>query len=65
MFVEKDSKCPEFCELHAVQVWLLFLFKHNSKNYPCAFVQWFLPVGDEPCETTGMWVVKPDYNDHG
>ena len=65
MLVEKDSKRPGFRGLHAVQVCLLFSFKHNSKDYPCALVQWFSPVGDEPCETTGMWVVEPDRDDHG
>lgn len=28
--------------------------------YPCALVEWFVPVGDAPDPVTGMWVVKPD-----
>jgi hypothetical protein len=28
-------------------------------------VQWFTPVGDEPCEVTGMWMVEPDFDRQG
>ncbi|KAH9916450.1 uncharacterized protein B0H18DRAFT_939252 [Fomitopsis serialis] len=39
---------------------LAFLsFTHNEITYPCALVEWFFPVGDEPDSVTGMWVVKP------
>lgn len=24
-----------------------------------------MPIGDEPCEDTGMWVVEPEMDDHG
>ncbi|KAI0245743.1 hypothetical protein BJV78DRAFT_1137005, partial [Lactifluus subvellereus] len=47
------------------QVCLFFSFKHNRKTYPCALVQWFIPIGDHPCEDTGMWMVKPDLDHHG
>jgi hypothetical protein len=65
MLVAKDSNLPGFCGLHAVQVRLFFSFKHDRKTYPCALVQWFSPVGDEPCEDTGMWIVEPDQDVHG
>ena len=46
MFLEKDSTLPSFRGLHAVQVRLFFSFKHNRKTYPCALVQWFVPISD-------------------
>ena len=64
MFLEKDPTLAGFRGLHVVQVRLFFSFRHNQIRYPCAFVQWFTPVGDEPCRDTGMWMVKPDF-DHG
>ena len=33
--------------------------------YPCALVQWFTYVADEPDEVMGMWVVRPDHNADG
>ncbi|THH19362.1 hypothetical protein EW146_g1774 [Bondarzewia mesenterica] len=30
---------------------------------PC--LQWFIPVGDEPCQSTGMWVIQPDITPDG
>ena len=65
MFVEKDPALPGFRGLHAVQVLLFFSFRHNRKPYPCALVQWLVPVGDHPCEETGMWIVEPDLDDEG
>ena len=39
---------------------LTFLsFSHNEVRYPCALVEWFFPVGEEPDPVTGMWVVRP------
>ncbi len=40
-------------------------FSCNNIEYPCALVRWFLPVGDEPDDLTGMWVVEPDYTADG
>lgn len=28
--------------------------------YPCALIEWFLPVDDAPDPLTGMWIVKPE-----
>lgn len=27
--------------------------------YPCALIEWFVPISDRPCPDTGMWIVKP------
>jgi hypothetical protein len=65
MFLEKDPAIAGFRGLHAVQVRLFFSFRHNQQIFPCALVQWFTPVGDEPCADTGMWIVEPDFDHHG
>lgn len=65
MFLEKDPTLPGFRGLHVVQVRLFFSFKHNRKTYPCALIQWFVPIGDHPCEDTGMWMVEPDLDSDG
>ena len=36
-----------------------------KKTYPCALVQWFVPIGDQPCEDTGMWMVELKFDHHG
>jgi len=51
--------------LDVVRVRLFFSFSHDGIEYPCAFVHWFLRVGDLPDVDTGMWVVKPDFLDNG
>ena len=33
--------------------------------YPCALVEWFTPVGNEPDDITGMWIVQPEIDDDG
>jgi hypothetical protein len=62
MFIEKDPKLLGFKGLHVVQVCLFFSFKHDKKTYPCALMQWFVPIGDQPCEDTGMWKVEPEFD---
>ena len=43
---------------------LAFLsFSHNHIKYPCALVEWYLPVGDAPDPTTGMWILEPEVMD--
>jgi hypothetical protein len=65
MFLSKDPLVAGFRGLHVVRALLFFSFKHNGVLYPCALVQWFLPVGDEPDETTKMWVVEPELDRNG
>ncbi len=65
VFVSKDAALPGFRSLHACHVLLFFSFKVNKLKYPCALVTWFSPVGEELCDVTGMWIVKPDVDEHG
>jgi hypothetical protein len=65
MFVSKDPSLAGLRGLHVVRAMLLFSFKHRNILYPCALVQWFLPAGDEPDETTGMYVFEPELDENG
>ncbi|KAJ3551631.1 hypothetical protein NM688_g4593 [Phlebia brevispora] len=60
IFAEKDPSLPGFRGLHAARVRLFFSFQSQGVSYPCALVQWFTPVGEEPDPLTGMWIVEPD-----
>ncbi|KAI0071078.1 hypothetical protein K474DRAFT_1736800 [Panus rudis PR-1116 ss-1] len=59
ILVAKDDSAG-FRGLHAARVCFFFDFNYTGKLHSCALVEWFVPVGDEPDEPTGMWVVKPD-----
>ncbi len=41
-----------------VRVMLLFSIVYGGEKYPCALVEWFKRVGQEPL--TGLWIVHPD-----
>ena len=58
--VEHDPAQEGFRGLFVVRVFYLLSFTHEEKQYPCAFVQWFSHIGDQPCDKTGMWRVEPD-----
>ena len=45
------------------RIFLLFSFRHENKEYPCALIQWYSHVGFEPDEDTGLWMVEPDTDD--
>ncbi|KAK0437733.1 uncharacterized protein EV420DRAFT_1280535 [Desarmillaria tabescens] len=47
--------------MSVVRILLFFSFIHDGTEYPCALVHWFKKHGQRPDVTTGMWVVKPDY----
>jgi len=41
-----------------------FSFVHGDTYYPCALVQWFSVIGDEPDDETGFWMVEADVCDN-
>ncbi|KAI6162888.1 hypothetical protein EDD17DRAFT_1776423 [Pisolithus thermaeus] len=65
VFVEKDPTLPGFQGLYVAQVLLFFSFHYQNVHYPCALVQWFTPIGNEPCNNTGMWKVEHEYDEYG
>lgn len=65
VFVVKDQTIPGIRGLHVAKVILFFSFEFREKVYPAALVEWFLAAGDAPCDSTGMWIVKPDIDEDG
>ncbi|KAJ7589441.1 hypothetical protein C8J56DRAFT_1049096 [Mycena floridula] len=65
VFIEHDPDVPGFRGLHVARVFLLFSIKHQNIVYPCALIQWYSVIGDEPDSDTGLWMVKPDQGKKG
>ncbi|KAG1837870.1 hypothetical protein C8R48DRAFT_622582, partial [Suillus tomentosus] len=63
VFAEKDPSLPRFQGLYVAQVILFFSITYRGQLYPCALVRWFAPIGNEPCKSTGMWMVEPELDD--
>ncbi|KAI6019441.1 hypothetical protein PISMIDRAFT_75619, partial [Pisolithus microcarpus 441] len=61
---------PELKGMHGMHgmdtacILCFFSIKSGGIYYPCAVVHWFNHIGDEPDETTGMWMVHPSLNHH-
>lgn len=64
VFVNNNSNLPGFKSLWVGQLLLLFSIKSprgsRVPDTPCALVQWFTAVGEQPCDLSGMWMVKPE-----
>ncbi|KAG1749257.1 hypothetical protein EDB19DRAFT_1629826 [Suillus lakei] len=43
-------------------VMCFFAFTFEGISYPCAVVRWFDKADNGPDEDTGMWIVKPSYD---
>ncbi|KIJ09968.1 hypothetical protein PAXINDRAFT_47340, partial [Paxillus involutus ATCC 200175] len=65
VFAEKNPDLPGFQGLYVAQVISLFAFRYWNVYYPCVFVRWFTPIGNEPCPNTGMWMIEAEYDDGG
>lgn len=65
ILVETDPQYSGMRAMHAARVKLFFSFWHNGVTYPCALVEWFVRVSDEPDEDTGMWMVQPEFDEFG
>ena len=65
LFETNDPNVKGMLGLHAARAVLFFSFKFNHVLYPCALVQWFSLVGEEPCKETGMWMVERDWEEDG
>ncbi|KAI0647706.1 hypothetical protein C8Q79DRAFT_906496 [Trametes meyenii] len=74
VFLGNDPNAPGFQSLHVARTRLLFSFQPDPKHtppglsiaeVPCALVEWFSPIGNEPDEETGLWMVQPDLADDG
>lgn len=48
-----------FRGLRVARLRLIFSFQYKATTYRCALVHWYDPVGDQPDDNTGMWMVRP------
>ena len=61
-FVNVHPETDPMSGLEVVRVLTFFSFYFRGTYYPCAVVHWFNRVGDEPDEDTGMWLVRPQFD---
>ncbi|EGN93388.1 hypothetical protein SERLA73DRAFT_126642 [Serpula lacrymans var. lacrymans S7.3] len=61
---QRDPSITGIRGLDVVQIFAFLSFSHNNTTYPCALIQWFFHILDEPDELTGMWKVQPDTNNN-
>ena len=62
VFVVTDDDRPGMEGMLIARIHLFFSYfdDYLRENVPCALVSWFVPVGDQPDEVTGMWMVTPE-----
>ncbi|KAH9917358.1 hypothetical protein B0H21DRAFT_702696, partial [Amylocystis lapponica] len=60
-----NNDAEGFRGMHVARVRLFFSLTFEGQRMPCALVEWFSAVGNEPDEDTGMWIVEPDYDFDG
>ncbi|OBZ73048.1 hypothetical protein A0H81_06618 [Grifola frondosa] len=59
-FVNYQPDLDGIQALAVVRIRLFFSFKFGGIVYPCALVQWFERISEEPDEDTGMYIVRPE-----
>lgn len=62
-FVVLDEEKPGMEGMAIARILLFFSFQYRHRDYSCAYVNWYVPVGRD--RDTGMWIVKLDYNSRG
>jgi hypothetical protein len=65
VYINARPELPGMRGLEVARVFLFFSFVHEGTHYPCALVQWFSIVGDEPEDETGLWMVEPEFYEDG
>ena len=65
IFIEHSPNLAGFRGLHVAQVYAFLKLKHNRKTFPCALINYFSTIDDEPCTITGMWKVRCDIDNNG
>lgn len=64
IFINTQPELAGMRGLGVARVFLFFSFVHGDTYYPCALVQWFSVIGDEPDDETGFWMVEADVCDN-
>ncbi|KAH9948897.1 hypothetical protein B0H21DRAFT_844257 [Amylocystis lapponica] len=63
VLVDVDSALPGMRGMAVVRIMSLLTLTHETVRYPCALVEWFVGDGELPDPVTGMYVVKPEFED--
>jgi hypothetical protein len=63
ILINSDPNTTGALGFEVARTFQFFSFQHQGKTYPCALVQWYSYVGEEPDEDTGFWIVEPDTHD--
>ena len=62
IFVNVNPDMEPMNGLEVARVLAFFSFYSKGSYYPCTVVHWFDYVSDQPDEDTGMWLVRPQFN---
>ena len=62
-FVSTGPETGPMNGLEVVRVLTFFSIHDKGSYYPCAAVHWFGHAGNRPDEYTGMWLVRPQFNE--
>ncbi|KAH7906149.1 hypothetical protein BJ138DRAFT_1016682 [Hygrophoropsis aurantiaca] len=65
VFITTHSEDEGMYGMVVGRVYLFFSFSFCDSIYPCALVHWFVPIGGEADDQTGMWAVKPEFTAPG
>lgn len=64
VYVETNANLPGMRGMVVGRVLLFFSVQFYGTRHSCAFVNWLVPQGDGPDPETGLWVVKPEYEEN-
>jgi hypothetical protein len=65
VFVQHNPNEPGFRGLFVARLKHFFSIRHNKTHFPCALVTWYSTIGNTACADTGMWRIKPDFDNTG
>lgn len=65
VFVNTDPDAEGMRGLDVARAYMFFSFQAGGRKYPCALIQWYSRVSEEPDAETGMWIVEPDLHTDG
>ncbi|KAH7918155.1 hypothetical protein BV22DRAFT_1108435 [Leucogyrophana mollusca] len=65
VFVNTDNTTDGINEMDIARVLCFFSFPYKKTTYPCALVHWFKVIGTRPDQDTGMWMVRPSFDEEG
>ena len=63
IFINSDPEIEGMRGLEVARVLTFFSFFYNAQEYQCALIHWFSCIGTGPDETTGLWMVEPEFDD--